>query len=461
MNTLSTTAPDADPGLQRLIVESRERLPERPPARERTVDLIAAAAFVAAAAAMAIAFEPTRPLDPALAGVLVFSYAIASRVEFAMGSGWAVPTQLVFVPMLFLLPTETVPLLVAAALLIARLPEYLRRSVHLERSLIRIAEAWYAIWPALVVTVVATGSPDLGDWPVVVVAVTAQFALDLAFTIARVRLGTGLELRSLLEEMRAIYVVDALLSPVGFLIALASVQATWAVLAVLPLIGLIAIFAHERDARIENALTLSSAYRGTAVLLGDLISSTHAYTGAHSRSVVVLAHEAAAALGLDPTARRELEFGALLHDVGKMTIPPEILNKPGALSDEETSLMRTHTIEGERMLRRIGGVLGDTGAIVRSHHEHFDGRGYPDGLSGEQIPIAARVIACCDAFNAMTTDRPYRKAMPATKALAELRACAGSQFDPDVVSIVTRIVEGWNGAAPEAPARGADVLAVT
>ena len=133
MNALSTTSPDSDPGLQRLIVESRERLPERPPARERAVDMSAAVAFLAAAVAMAIAFEPSRSLDPWLAISLVGSYAIASRVEFAMGSGWAVPTQLVFVPMLFLLPTETVPLLVAAALLIARLPEYLRRSVHLER----------------------------------------------------------------------------------------------------------------------------------------------------------------------------------------------------------------------------------------------------------------------------------------------------------------------------------------
>lgn len=461
MDALSTTSPDSDPGLQQLIVDSRERLPERPPARERAVDMSAAVAFVAAAVAMAIAFEPSRSLDPWLAVTLVGSYAIASRVEFAMGSGWAVPTQLVFVPMLFLLPTATVPVLVAAALLLARLPEYLRRSVHLERAVIRIAEAWYAVWPALVISIAGIGVPELSDWPIVVAAVAAQFAFDLALTMARVRLSLGIDLGSLLEEMRAIYLVDALLSPVGFLVALAATQAAWVVLAVLPLVGLIAIFAHERDARIENALTLSSAYRGTAVLLGELISSTHEYTGTHSRSVVVLAHEAATVLGLDPAARRELEFGALLHDVGKMAIPIEILNKPGSLSDDEMALIRTHTIEGERMLRGIGGVLGETGAIVRSHHEHFDGRGYPDGLSGHEIPIAARVIACCDAYNAMTTDRPYRSAMPPADALAELRACAGSQFDPDMVSIVAEIVEGWHGAIPAAPARGSDVLAVS
>ena len=147
MSAISTPAPDGDPVLQRLIVESRARLPERMRARERAVDLVAAGAFVVVAAAMAIAFEPSRALEPAIAVALVACYALASRVEFAMGSGWAVPTQLVFVPMLFLLPTATVPLFVAAALLVSRMPEYLRGSVHTERALIRVAEAWYASGP--------------------------------------------------------------------------------------------------------------------------------------------------------------------------------------------------------------------------------------------------------------------------------------------------------------------------
>ena len=134
-----------------------------------------------------------------------------------------------------------------------------------------------------------------------------------------------------------------------------------------------------------------------------------------------------------------------------MAIPVAILNKPAALTDDEMGLMRTHTIEGERMLSRIGGVLGEAGEIVRSHHEHFDGRGYPDGLSGERIPVASRVIACCDAFNAMTTDRPYRAAMPVGEAIAELRANSGTQFDPVVVAAVIDVVEGWAGEPPGEP----------
>jgi HD-GYP domain-containing protein (c-di-GMP phosphodiesterase class II) len=107
--------------------------------------------------------------------------------------------------------------------------------------------------------------------------------------------------------------------------------------------------------------------------------------------------------------------------------------------------MRGHTIEGERMLKQVGGVLGEAGSIVRSHHEHFDGNGYPDGLSGEDIPIEARIISCCDAFNAMTTDRSYRKALPLEVATGELRKHAGTQFDPAVVDALLAVV----GVPPE------------
>jgi HD-GYP domain-containing protein (c-di-GMP phosphodiesterase class II) len=111
-----------------------------------------------------------------------------------------------------------------------------------------------------------------------------------------------------------------------------------------------------------------------------------------------------------------------------------------------------HTLERERMLKQVGGVLAQVGSIVRSHHERFDGHGYPDGLSGEEIPVAARVIACCDAFNAMTTDRAYRSAMPLQEAVAELITNAGSQFDPGVVEALVEIVgRDLPSSEPEAP----------
>jgi HD-GYP domain-containing protein (c-di-GMP phosphodiesterase class II) len=147
-------------------------------------------------------------------------------------------------------------------------------------------------------------------------------------------------------------------------------------------------------------------------------------------------------LGLSEDQLRHLEFTALLHDVGKIAIPKEIINKPGRLNDEERALIETHTIEGETMLERVGGMLGEVGRLVRSCHERYDGLGYPDGLAGEAIPIEARIVCCCDAFNAMTTDRPYRAALPLTEALNELRACRGTQFDPRVVDRLLELHEG-------------------
>src|SRR6202035_1626200 len=138
-------------------------------------------------------------------------------------------------------------------------------------------------------------------------------------------------------------------------------------------------------------------------------------------------------VGLDAEQMRRLEFGALLHDVGKIEVPKEILNKPGPLTPAERKVIEQHTITGQTMLENVGGVLGEVGLVVRSSHERYDGRGYPDGLIGEQIPVESRIISCCDAFNAMTTDRPYRAALPLEEALDELRAHRGTQFDPAVV----------------------------
>ena len=144
-------------------------------------------------------------------------------------------------------------------------------------------------------------------------------------------------------------------------------------------------------------------------------------------------------LGVDHETRRAAEFGALLHDVGKVAIPNEIINKPGPLDDEEWAIMKTHTIEGQRMLETVGGLLAKVGVVVRASHERYDGGGYPDGLAGEQIPLAARIVSACDAFNAMTTDRSYRKAMSHEVAVAELRNNAGTQFDPDVVEALVAV----------------------
>jgi hypothetical protein len=438
---LRTTEPEADPAVERLLIEARSSLPRRLPARELRYELLAASAFIAAAVALAVSFSSPRTLDWPLAVALVVTYAAASHMRFHTGSFWTDPTQLVFVPMLFLLPTQLVPLFVASALIGSRLPDYLRRRVHPSRVLIMVGDSWYAIGPALVLAAAGAQTAVWGDWAIYIAALAAQLAFDFGRAVLRSGIELGDDLRSLVKESAPIWVVDVLLSPVGLLIAFASAMSSWAFLLTLPLMGLFTVFSRERDAHIETALNLSHAYRGTAHLLGELLTGSSAYTGAHSQSVVALAHDVGVRLELDEAVLRDVELGALLHDVGKINVPDSILDKKGPLTDEEWEVMRGHTIDGERMLVQVGGLLAEVGAIVRSHHEHYDGSGYPDGLRGEQIPLPSRIISCCDAFNAMTTTRSYRRAMSLDAALAELRANAGSQFDPRVVDALVGLIE--------------------
>ena len=244
--------------------------------------------------------------------------------------------------------------------------------------------------------------------------------------------------RSLRESW--VYVIDAGLSPIALLVARDIESSPEVILAVLPMLGLLAVFAHERRARLQNLIELGNAYRGTALVLGDVVEADDGYTGEHCKSVVELALAVGDALHLDAERRRDLEFGALLHDVGKIAIPKEIINKPGKLDAQEWTIIKTHTLEGQRMLDRVGGFMRDVGQIVRSHHERWDGMGYPDGLAGDQIPLESRIIACCDTWNAMRTDRVYRAALAEEDALAEIHAVSGSQLDPEIAAALLRIV---------------------
>ena len=177
------------------------------------------------------------------------------------------------------------------------------------------------------------------------------------------------------------------------------------------------------------------------MVLSDVVEADDNYTAYHCRSVVELATAVGQDLKLKPDDLQELEIAALLHDVGKIAIPDAILNKPSRLTEEEFELMKTHTSEGQALLERVGGKLAKIGAVVRSCHERWDGRGYPDGLMGEEIPLPARIVFCCDAYSAMTTDRPYRRAMTHDAAITELRENAGTQFEPRVVDAVVTAVE--------------------
>lgn len=188
----------------------------------------------------------------------------------------------------------------------------------------------------------------------------------------------------------------------------------------------------------ERSYQLHESYMATVRALSNAVEARDAYTGKHAERVAAYGLAIARATGSALAADPEIEFGFLLHDVGKVAIPDAILFKPEPLGNDERRLMERHPAIGWEILREID-FLGAAKDVVRSHHERWDGLGYPDGLSGDAIPYAARVFAVADTLDALTTDRPYRKAMSFSEARVIIRDGAGSQFDPDVVSAFGQI----------------------
>ena len=187
-----------------------------------------------------------------------------------------------------------------------------------------------------------------------------------------------------------------------------------------------------------RAQELRRSYTETVRALSNAVEARDAYTGKHAERVAAYGLEISATLGLRLTERPELEFGFLLHDVGKVAIPDAILFKPGALTEEERALMEQHAVIGAQIVSGID-FMDEAVEVVRSHHERWDGRGYPDGLAGDEIPLAARVFAVADVLDALTTDRPYRPASPLADARQMIAAEAGTHFDPDVIDAFNSI----------------------
>lgn len=185
---------------------------------------------------------------------------------------------------------------------------------------------------------------------------------------------------------------------------------------------------------IQNAdlfQNLQRAYIDTLSALTSAIDAKDSYTRGHSERVTDLSIKLATSLGVAKEEVEKIKLGGLLHDIGKIGIPEGILNKPGRLNDEEFEIIKSHPEMGVKIMGRVE-FLESIVPIILSHHERYDGRGYPQALKGEAIPLLARIVSVVDTYDAMTTDRPYRKAMTTEEALQEIEKCAGSQFDPDV-----------------------------
>jgi HD-GYP domain-containing protein (c-di-GMP phosphodiesterase class II) len=199
----------------------------------------------------------------------------------------------------------------------------------------------------------------------------------------------------------------------------------------------------RREARKRAAQShldlVREANEATVAALAAALELRDDETGSHAHRVTEIAlaitRSVDPALALDP----ELRFGYLLHDIGKIGIPDRILLKPAALTSEETRIMQTHTVLGEHLISTLPHLQGVAREVIVHHHERWDGAGYPWGLAGEAIPLAARIFAVADAFDALTSDRPYRGAVSADDALAEVRRNSGTQFDPAVVDALIRL----------------------
>lgn len=196
-----------------------------------------------------------------------------------------------------------------------------------------------------------------------------------------------------------------------------------------------------KGAAVLGGLAFAGRERRAVRALAVALREHHRATAEHSHRLAALARRMADRLGLDALDATEVELVAVLHDVGKLMIDPAILDWAGPLTPEQRARVHRHTIEGEELLTRTAG-LEHLATAVRATHEAWDGTGYPDGLSGDRIPLAARIVACADAFDAMTSDRGYRPAMPTKEACRRVRAGAGSQFDPAVARTLLLIVTG-------------------
>ncbi len=445
-----------DPSLreQEQIADALNRHVETLSPAERRAEWIVGGGFVLALALLVLLFPPAReqwhPLSAACCLVVLI---VALRARFDTGTGFTVPVQIAFVPLLFTVPPVLAPAVVVLALVIAHLPDVVRGELRPIRLLRFLGSAWFAIGPAAVLCAAAPASAAAAAPLLLIAALAAQLVCDFGASAAMELLLRGASLREQLREAW-VYAVDVALAPVGLLVAWHVTEEPLAVLAVLPLLVILGTFGRERRGRVEGLIELNNAYRGTALVLGNVVEADDHYTGEHSRGVVMLSLEIGKRLGLDADRLRNLEFAALLHDVGKVAIPKEIINKPGKLDHDEWRIVKTHTLEGQRMLDQVGGFMSEVGRIVRLHHERWDGAGYPDGLIGDAIPLEARIISACDTWNAMTTTRSYRAALSAEVAGRELRECAGTQLDPEVVEQVLRAT-----AAPRAAAQPVTTVA--
>jgi putative nucleotidyltransferase with HDIG domain len=207
----------------------------------------------------------------------------------------------------------------------------------------------------------------------------------------------------------------------------------------------------------EDRRALEDVYLGTMATLMETVEAKDIYTRGHTDRVTELAGALARAVGIKGEQLEEIKRAAALHDIGKIALPDRIILKPGPLTIDERAMLQEHSERAEKILQHLK-FLDSVRIIVRAHHEKYDGSGYPDGLRGEEAPLGARILAIVDAFDAMTSVRPYRQAMSTWDALEEIENNSGKQFDPKLSAVFLDIVRKGECPLPGSTAEGEEVL---
>ena len=370
--------------------------------RERTVVRFSRRAYCVAAVPIALLLPSERDVSPFLIAGLLLGHAAVSQVRFEFGMGFVVPEQLVIIPMLLLLPLPYVPVLIAVAGAIGLVPDYQGKLVEgplaeADRGLLVLPRA------GLDPRRPGPGTPDLASAPVYALAIAAQLG-PIAQDASSATGCSSLPVRELARGFFGATRVELVLTPVAFVATLAAYEEPLVLVADRPAQCGCWTTSRRTGGALSKALELNRAYRGTVMLLSDVIEFEDEYTAQHSRSVVDLVNAVADELGVAPDERQELEFAAMLHDVGKISIPKEILHKPAALTDR--SSRSSNTTRSRASSCSIGSAAPRARRRGRALMPRALGRpGYPDGLVGADPYLGPHRVRC-DAYNAMTTDRP-------------------------------------------------------
>jgi hypothetical protein len=448
--------------LTHLLSAWRKRLAAPMEDRESVVVGTLALGYLAAALALAFALPSGRELEPLVVLGLFAAYVGVSLIRFDVGAGYVSAEQLVYVPLLFFAPLPLVLLLVPAAFLLSDLPDILAGRAHRDRWMNALADSWYVIGSVTVLGLFAAGSPQPELAPVYLAALVAQVGLGTSAALAREYFVGRLSVRDELRSAAAAYQLDVMLSPVGLALAFAAAElAPVALLALAPVAGGLFWLSRFHRERCDRLVAEHEAYwRRFLRDARRLERSAQLHVSEDWRCMPELALAVGAELRLDMEARANLAQAA--QAAGRRVTLAAHADREHAHAAERRLRLAAALIAGRLYQAGAEGLVSRRGAfdrftdqaeLVRLSSERFDGRGSPEGLRGEEIPLGARILACCGAYSSMTAGTDDRAPMSAEIAVEELRRAAGGRFDPAVVGALSRALRHEELGEPPSPTR--------